>query len=188
MAFILDNGSAIYSAQTHVLKEALHLSVAHLSIVCREEEQKGAFEFCQHCIEKESGDGLLNNQGSGCASRSFHAHDASIFQFILLGIANAIDLADRFLPKLQSLNCKPMLVTFRAYSKEQIIKILRRLMALQSGAFQPQALKLCARRVATASGDMRKALSVCRTAVVLLEAELRNRASFNLSSDSSSME
>ncbi|XP_030928278.1 cell division control protein 6 homolog B-like isoform X3 [Quercus lobata] len=43
---------------------------------------------------------------------------------ILIGIANAIDLADRFLPKLQSLNCKPTVVTFRAYSKDQILKIL----------------------------------------------------------------
>ncbi|TVU22286.1 hypothetical protein EJB05_13216, partial [Eragrostis curvula] len=31
----------------------------------------------------------------------------------LVGIANAIDLADRFLPKLESLNCKPFVVTFR---------------------------------------------------------------------------
>ncbi|KAK1270827.1 hypothetical protein QJS04_geneDACA007561 [Acorus gramineus] len=33
---------------------------------------------------------------------------------ILIGIANAIDLAERFLPKLHSLNCKPRIITFRA--------------------------------------------------------------------------
>ncbi|KAL7247330.1 hypothetical protein ACSBR2_002279 [Camellia fascicularis] len=66
---------------------------------------------------------------------------------ILIGIANAIDLADRFLPRLQSLNCKPMVVTFRAYSKDQIIMILQpRLMALPYIVFQPQALELCARK------------------------------------------
>ncbi|KAG5515131.1 hypothetical protein RHGRI_036240 [Rhododendron griersonianum] len=67
---------------------------------------------------------------------------------ILIGIANAIDLADRFLPRLQSLNCKPMVLAFRAYTKDQIMK------------------------VAAASGDMRKVLCVCRSAIEMLEAEL----------------
>ncbi|GFS39253.1 cell division control, Cdc6 [Actinidia rufa] len=93
---------------------------------------------------------------------------------ILIGIANAIDLADRFLPRLQSLNCKPMVVTFRAYSKDQIIMILqKRLMALPYTVFQLQALELCARKVAAASGDMRKALCICRSAIEMLETELR---------------
>ncbi|CAL5386465.1 unnamed protein product [Camellia sinensis] len=92
-------------------------------------------------------------------------------------IANAIDLADRFLPRLQSLNCKPMVVTFRAYSKDQIIMILqRRLMALLYIVFQPQALELSARKVAAASGDMRKALCICRSAIEMLQAELRESA------------
>ncbi|VFQ76593.1 unnamed protein product [Cuscuta campestris] len=95
-------------------------------------------------------------------------------QCILLGIANAIDLADRFLPKLQSLNCKPMVITFRAYSKNQIIMILQqRLAALPYTIFQPKALELCAQKIASASGDMRKALSICRNAIELLESEIR---------------
>ncbi|XP_024026720.1 cell division control protein 6 homolog B [Morus notabilis] len=93
---------------------------------------------------------------------------------VLIGIANAIDLADRFLPRLQSLNCKPAVITFRAYSKDQILKILQeRLTALPYTIFQLQALELCARKVAAASGDMRKALCVCRSAIEMLEAELR---------------
>ena len=93
---------------------------------------------------------------------------------ILIGVANAIDLADRFLPKLKSLNCKPMVITFRAYSKDQILRILReRLMVLPYVAFQSKALELCARKVAAASGDMRKALSVCRSALEILEIEIR---------------
>ncbi|XP_076916107.1 cell division control protein 6 homolog B-like [Bidens hawaiensis] len=93
---------------------------------------------------------------------------------ILIGIANAIDLTDRFLPKLQSLNCKPTVVSFRSYSMDQIIMILKqRLMALPYAVFQPQALELCARKVAAASGDMRKALGICRGAIEMLETELR---------------
>ncbi|CAL1363584.1 unnamed protein product [Linum trigynum] len=102
---------------------------------------------------------------------------------ILIGIANAIDLADRFLPKLQSLNCKPLVVTYRAYSKDQILQILQeRLKALPHIVFHPQALELCARKVAAASGDMRKALSVCRSAVEVLEAEVRDSTN-NMDSD-----
>ncbi|PON63033.1 Cell division protein [Parasponia andersonii] len=101
---------------------------------------------------------------------------------VLIGIANAIDLADRFLPRLQSLNCKPTVITFRAYSKDQILMILQeRLMALSYTVFQPQALELCARKVAAASGDMRKALCVCRSAIEMLEAEMRD-SSNNLNS------
>ncbi|XP_073146377.1 cell division control protein 6 homolog B-like [Henckelia pumila] len=97
---------------------------------------------------------------------------------ILLGIANAIDLADRFMPKLQCLNCKPMVITFRAYSKDQIIMILKdRLRALPYTVFQPQAVELCAGRVAAASGDMRKALSICRSAIGMLETEIRESIS-----------
>ncbi|CAH8331300.1 unnamed protein product [Eruca vesicaria subsp. sativa] len=95
---------------------------------------------------------------------------------ILIGVANAIDLADRFLPKLKSLNCKckPLVVTFRAYSMEQILRILQeRLVELPYVAFQSKALELCARKVSAASGDMRKALSVCRSALEILETEVK---------------
>ncbi|KAI7979478.1 hypothetical protein LOK49_Contig324G00002 [Camellia lanceoleosa] len=103
---------------------------------------------------------------------------------ILIGIANAIDLADRFLPRLQSLNwklvtcfSKPMVVTFRAYSKDQIIMILQpRLMALPLHCLSTEALELCARKVAAASGDMRKALCICRSAIEMLQAEVRESA------------
>ncbi|KAF1863720.1 hypothetical protein Lal_00030807 [Lupinus albus] len=99
-------------------------------------------------------------------------------RFILIGVANAIDLADRFLPRLASLNCKPFVVTFRAYSKDQILRILQeRLSELPYSVFQPQALELCARKVAAACGDMRKALCICRSAVEMLEAEIRESTS-----------
>ncbi|CAL9097343.1 unnamed protein product [Musa acuminata var. zebrina] len=94
---------------------------------------------------------------------------------ILIGIANAIDLADRFLPKLESLNCKPVVITFRAYSKDQILKILQqRLMVLGCDVFQSAALEFCARKVAAASGDIRRAFDICRSAIEVLEAELRD--------------
>ncbi|PKU71486.1 cell division control protein 6 homolog isoform X1 [Dendrobium catenatum] len=96
-------------------------------------------------------------------------------RFILIGIANAIDLADRFLQRLKSLNCEPFVVTFCAYSKDQIVEILQqRLMNLGCNVFEPLALEYCARKVAAASGDMRKVLDACRTAIEVLETELRD--------------
>ncbi|GLT27255.1 hypothetical protein SLA2020_022690 [Shorea laevis] len=258
--------------QMSAVKEALHVSTAPQTVVCREDEQKRILEFCKTCLEQEKAGSLyicgcpgtgkslsmdkvkqqvvdwardeglqapdvitinctsLTNtteifskiadkhqqkkktsplqhlrdiysqkqQSSGSKMMVIIAdeldylitrdravlHDLfmlTTFQFsrcILIGIANAIDLADRFLPRLQSLNCKPLVVTFRAYSKDQILRILReRLMALPYVVFQPQALELCARKVAAASGDMRKALSVCRSAVEMLEADMSELSS-----------
>ncbi|KAK3206499.1 hypothetical protein Dsin_020545 [Dipteronia sinensis] len=262
--------------QMSVVMEALHVSTAPSTIVCREEEQRRVLEFCKKHVEEETAGSLyvcgcpgtgkslsmekvkqhlvdwakeagfnspdvltlnctsLTNtsevfgkilskvqprkkinrptsplqhlqslysqkqQSSGLKMTLIIAdeldylitrdravlHDLfmlTTFPFsrcILIGIANAIDLADRFLPRLQSMNCKPAVVTFRAYSKDQIIRILQeRLMGLPYIVFQPQALELCARKVAAASGDMRKALCVSRKAVEMLETELRDSAS-----------
>ncbi|KAJ0977093.1 hypothetical protein J5N97_012567 [Dioscorea zingiberensis] len=79
---------------------------------------------------------------------------------ILIGIANAIDLADRFLPRLEPLNCSDS----QDYSAE--------LSVLGYCIFEPIALEFCARKVAAASGDMRRALSVCRSAIEVFEEEL----------------
>ncbi|CAK9314559.1 unnamed protein product [Citrullus colocynthis] len=253
-------------------KEALHVSTAPTTIMCREDEQSKIFNFCKACVEqekagslyvcgcpgtgkslsmekvkeqlsawvKESGLQLPDILSINCTSLANTSdifikmmgeaqpqkkrngsltplqhlqrlysqkaesscmkmmliiadeldylitkdkavlHDLfmlTTFPFsrcILIGIANAIDLADRFLPRLQALNCKPQVVTYRAYSKEQILKILQqRLIVLPFVVFQSQALELCARKVAAVSGDMRKALCVCRNAIELLEVELK---------------
>ncbi|KAK2967050.1 hypothetical protein RJ640_015270 [Escallonia rubra] len=258
--------------QLSMVKEAMHVSTAPSTVVCREYEQKRILEFCKQCVKQEKAGSLYvcGCPGTGkslsmekvkenlthwtkeerfppldvltinCTSltstseifskilghnqarkktssptsplkhlqRSYSQklqspdvkmmlvivdeldylitrdqavlHDLFMLttypfsRCILIGIANAIDLADRFLPKLQSLNCKPMVVTFRAYSKDQIIMIIQqRLGVLPYRVFQPQTLELCARKVAAASGDMRKALCVCRSAIEMLEAELR---------------
>ncbi|KAG6631273.1 hypothetical protein I3843_13G066400 [Carya illinoinensis] len=263
--------------QMREVKEALHVSTAPSTVVCREDEQKRVLEFCKVCVEQEKagslyvcgcpgtgkslsmeklkqllvdwakeaghrqpdvlpinctslaktsdifvkilGDAQQRRKVNGSATSALQhlqnlysqnprssrikmmliivdeldylitkdravLHDLfmlTTFPFsrcILIGIANAIDLADRFLPRLQSLNCKPMVVTFRAYDKDQILKILReRLSALPYIVFQPQALELCARKVAAASGDMRRALCVCRSAIEILEAELKESSS-----------
>ncbi|EFJ26619.1 hypothetical protein SELMODRAFT_441834 [Selaginella moellendorffii] len=96
---------------------------------------------------------------------------------ILIGIANAIDLTERFLPRLRTFSCNPDVITFPAYTKDQIFAVLlQRLSSLSVATFHPAALELCARRVSAASGDMRKALYACRTALDLFEAENKSKS------------
>ncbi|CAC5414696.1 CDC6 [Mytilus coruscus] len=95
-------------------------------------------------------------------------------RLVLIGIANALDLTDRILPRLQARpNCKPQLLNFAPYSKDQIANIIKdRLKKIEEqglAVMEPSAIQFCARKISAVAGDMRKALDVCRRAV-----ELRN--------------
>ncbi|KAJ2787460.1 AAA ATPase [Coemansia interrupta] len=99
----------------------------------------------------------------------------------LVGIANALDLTDRFLPRLQARNCVPVLLNFNPYQVSDIVAILQsRLDSVSSAAGEPviqkAALELCARKVAATSGDLRKALDVCRQAMEAAEADCKRKA------------
>jgi cell division control protein 6 len=102
---------------------------------------------------------------------------------ILVGIANALDLTDRFLPRLKSRNLKPELLPVMPYTAPQIKTIITtRLKSLLSHdsankeylpLFHPAAIELCARKVASQTGDLRKAFEVCRRSLDLVEQETR---------------
>ena len=86
---------------------------------------------------------------------------------LLIGIANALDLTDRILPRLQShVRCRPQLLHFPPYSKDQIVTILQGRITGECGETQtvidPMAVQFCARKVAAVHGDLRKALDICR--------------------------
>ncbi|ORY03274.1 P-loop containing nucleoside triphosphate hydrolase protein [Basidiobolus meristosporus CBS 931.73] len=109
----------------------------------------------------------------------------------LIGIANALDLTDRFLPRLRAKNCEPQILNFNPYRVSQIIDIIKtRLISLCSSdamselnglgkkpsvpIMQLSAIELCARKVAAGAGDLRKALSICRQAIEMVELEQKN--------------
>ncbi|XP_062615995.1 cell division control protein 6 homolog isoform X2 [Saccostrea cucullata] len=99
-------------------------------------------------------------------------------RLVLIGIANALDLTDRILPRLQARpNCKPQLLNFAPYSKEQIAAILQdRLLMLEKdgvSVMEPSAVQFCARKISAVAGDMRKALDVCRRAIEMVEHEVK---------------
>ncbi|EFY86854.1 AAA ATPase [Metarhizium acridum] len=102
----------------------------------------------------------------------------------LIGIANALDLTDRFLPRLKSKNLKPDLLPFLPYTAAQVKNIITtRLKSLMPEAgkegyvpfIHPAAIELCSRKVASQTGDLRKAFEICRRALDLIETETRSK-------------
>ena len=97
----------------------------------------------------------------------------------LVGIANSPDLTTRVLPRLQVEEaCKPTLIQFPPYNKEQLICILNA--RLQEGAgdgsaavITPGAITFVASKISALSGDVRKALDVCDTALQLAQSAVR---------------
>lgn len=104
-------------------------------------------------------------------------------RLLLVGIANALDLTDRFLPRLKSRNLKPELLPFLPYTAAQVKTIITtRLKSLlpqdkaEAGFlpfFHPAAIELCSRKVSSQTGDLRKAFEICRRALDLVETETR---------------
>lgn len=104
-------------------------------------------------------------------------------KLILVGIANALDLTDRLLPRLKSRNIKPSLLPFMPYTAPQISDIITaRLKALMPPAsdstfvpfLQPAAILLCSKKVASQTGDLRKAFDIIKRALSLAESEARS--------------
>ncbi|TVY94555.1 Cell division control protein [Lachnellula willkommii] len=104
---------------------------------------------------------------------------------ILVGIANALDLTDRFLPRLKARNLKPQLLPFLPYSAAQIKTVittrLKSLVTADSPTpdylpfLHPAAVDLCSRKVSSQTGDLRKAFDICRRAIDLIESEVKQK-------------
>ncbi|GJP58153.1 hypothetical protein CLOP_g22024 [Closterium sp. NIES-67] len=89
----------------------------------------------------------------------------------VIGIANTVDLPERLLPRIAS-RMGLHRVPFSPYTRDQIETIVAaRLQACQ--LFAPRAIELAARKVASVSGDVRRALEICRRAVEIAEADSR---------------
>jgi cell division control protein 6 len=106
-------------------------------------------------------------------------------RLVLIGIANALDLTDRFLPRLKARNLRPHLLPFLPYSAAQIRAVittrLQSLLPADSTApefvpfLHPAAIDLCARKVSSQTGDLRKAFDICRRAIELIEIETKQK-------------
>lgn len=124
----------------------------------------------------------------------FHWASLENSRLTLIGIANALDMTDRFLPRLKAKNCEPQLLNFNPYQVAEIKAIIMdRLFSLEASQedatkdknekqpprmaplMQRPAIELCARKVAAATGDLRKALDICRQTIEMVEMETKKK-------------
>ncbi|KAF9586100.1 AAA ATPase [Lunasporangiospora selenospora] len=110
-------------------------------------------------------------------------------------------MTDRFLPRLKARSCEPQLLNFNPYQVAEIRAIiLDRLFSLEDTLsdnrsagqndakksddqtkarvvplMQKPAIELCARKVAAATGDLRKALDICRQTIEMVEMEAKKK-------------
>ncbi|KAJ6263425.1 Cell division control protein [Drechslerella dactyloides] len=109
---------------------------------------------------------------------------AKTSKLVLVGIANALDLTDRFLPRLKARNFEPTLLPVLPYSAEQIATVVtNRLKTLNDETcdaawiplIHPTAITLCSKKVAQSTGDLRKCFDICRKAIDMVEQETRTK-------------
>ncbi|KAL4715214.1 hypothetical protein ACJJTC_012261 [Scirpophaga incertulas] len=107
-------------------------------------------------------------------------------RIVLIGIANALDLTERTLPRLQArCSLRPHTLNFAPYTKEQIVKIFTTILASEdkTNVFSPVALQMLAGKTQKSlqySGDMRRALDIGRR---VMELARRNKFHENKSVD-----
>ncbi|CAH1117278.1 unnamed protein product [Phaedon cochleariae] len=91
-------------------------------------------------------------------------------QLVVITIANTMDLPERLLMSRVTSRLGLTRLTFNPYTHKQLQEIVtRRLCGTES--FNPDAVQFVARKVASVSGDARRALDICRRAAEITEAE-----------------
>ncbi|KAI6225739.1 WD-REPEATS-REGION domain-containing protein [Aphelenchoides besseyi] len=76
---------------------------------------------------------------------------------LLIAISNSLDLIERHLKRNPT---PPEMIMFRAYTSDQIEAILRHKFAKDYSDIEENAFKLCAKKVATQTGDIRRAITI----------------------------
>ncbi|KAM6175591.1 cell division control protein 6 homolog isoform 2-T2 [Erethizon dorsatum] len=159
--------------------------------ICQEEASRAAGKDVMRKLEKqmtaEKGPMIvlvldeldqLDSRGQDVLYTLFEWPWLSNSRLVLIGIANTLDLTDRILPRLEAReNCKPQLLNFPPYTRGQIAAILqdRLHQVAEDPVLDSAAIQFCARKVSAVSGDVRKALDVCRRAIEIVESDVKSQ-------------
>lgn len=111
------------------------------------------------------------------ASNRFDGNQKS--KLLLIGIANALNLTDRFLPRLRANCINPTLIQFLPYTADQIKSVItEKLMTLvphgkenksMPPLVHPAAIQFCAKKSAATTGDLRRAFDIMYASIDLFE-------------------
>lgn len=95
--------------------------------------------------------------------------------FVLIGMANSLDMKDRFLSRLNlDRGLLPQTIVFQPYTAEQMYEIvIQKMSSLPTIIFQPMAIKFAAKKCAGNTGDLRKLFDVLRGSIEIYELEKR---------------
>lgn len=123
-----------------------------------------------------------------------YSHHLQI-KLILIGISNALDLTDKFLPRLKRNGLNPQALQFLPYTCDQIkAVIVSKLRSLNESdedkenlvkeslvsqpslvpLFHPAAILLCCKKSASITGDLRKAFDLCYKSIEMVEATIKD--------------
>ncbi|KAK0522517.1 AAA ATPase [Tilletia horrida] len=179
-----DDSDPLSTEAESALDEALKKSKRHILIVLDE---------IDHLLEKRAHQNVL--QRLFCIGKSAAASSNKSAKCAVIGIANSLDLTERFLPLLATTAMAPTVLHMQPFTADDIVKVVRsRLTGLYArydlGAdeeaqpaqktddaiFKKPALELASKRISAQTGDLRKALALCRLAVEHVEAEQRQGA------------
>ncbi|CUM49795.1 uncharacterized protein AC631_03267 [Debaryomyces fabryi] len=109
-------------------------------------------------------------------------------KLVLIGISNALDLTDKFLPRLKRNCLNPQALQFMPYTSDQIKTIiitkLKSLVWDESTKeneppmasipiIHPAAIQLCCKKSASVTGDLRKAFDICYKSIEMVEHNVR---------------
>ncbi|KAH8868225.1 Origin recognition complex subunit 1 [Schistosoma japonicum] len=100
---------------------------------------------------------------------------------IVLAIANTMDLPERLLHPRVASRLGLTRLTFAPYSHEQLSQIVRHRLSSLSNILQPKALELAARKVAAVSGDVRRALDICKRAAEIVSSSEKTNKEIDIS-------
>eukprot|EP00095_Tigriopus_kingsejongensis_P002694 maker-scaffold1646_size32207-snap-gene-0.7 protein:Tk02694 transcript:maker-scaffold1646_size32207-snap-gene-0.7-mRNA-1 annotation:"hypothetical protein BRAFLDRAFT_123390" len=139
-----------------------------------------ALTACEPCLLVLDEVDQLESQGQAVLYTLFEWPYLPRSRLVLLGIANALDMTDRVLPRLKTYaSVMPLQIAFPPYEREEIFAILSSRLNdenTRDALIQPAALRFLAGKISAVSGDVRKALDVCRRAIEVTEIQKRKRA------------
>lgn len=104
-------------------------------------------------------------------------------KLVVVGISNALDLTDKFLPRLRTNGFNPEAIQFMPYTGDQIRSIIiakldslvdedkENITAKTTPIMHPTAVTMCCKKCATVTGDMRKAFDICYKSIDLVEKQ-----------------